>query len=51
MWMSDKPKPQQQLARDFAELVDSLRSGNVVPFLDAFWKTVAREWGGIDVLR
>ena len=49
--MSDKPQPQQQLARDLAELVNVLPAQNVVPFLDAFWKTMAREWVGIDVLR
>ncbi|KAL9089633.1 MAG: hypothetical protein Q9165_005665 [Trypethelium subeluteriae] len=51
MWMSDKPKPQQQLARDLAELVEILPAQNVVPFLDAFWETMAREWVGIDALR
>ncbi|KAI9655313.1 MAG: hypothetical protein M1821_005460 [Bathelium mastoideum] len=51
MWMSDKPKPQQQLARDLAELVQSLQPQNVIPFLDAFWRTIAREWVGIDVFR
>jgi len=51
MWMSDKPRNQQQLARDLAGLVDILPKENVVPFLEAFWKTMAREWGGIDVLR
>ncbi|KAE9968491.1 hypothetical protein BLS_005843 [Venturia inaequalis] len=51
MWMSDKPRNQQQLARDLASLVDDLPKEVVVPFLDAFWKTMSREWGGIDVLR
>ncbi|KAL9074148.1 MAG: hypothetical protein Q9157_004496 [Trypethelium eluteriae] len=51
MWMSDKPKPQQQLARDLAELVQILPPQNVVPFMHAFWKTMAREWVGIDALR
>jgi len=51
MWMSDKPRNQQQLARDLAGLVDILPRKTVVPFLDAFWATMAREWGGIDVLR
>lgn len=51
MWMSDKPRTQQQLARDLASLVDVLHRPNVVPFLEAFWKTMAREWVGIDGLR
>jgi ribosomal RNA-processing protein 1 len=51
MWMSDKPRNQQQLARDLAALVDVLRAGVVVPFLEGFWITMGREWSGIDVLR
>jgi ribosomal RNA-processing protein 1 len=51
MWMSDKPLPQQRLANDLASLVDILPSETALPFLDAFWKTMAREWNGIDVLR
>lgn len=51
MWMSDKPLIQQRLAVDFAALVDTLHPEIVLPFLDAFWKTMAREWNGIDVLR
>jgi ribosomal RNA-processing protein 1 len=51
MWMSDKPRNQQQLARDLASLVNDLPKEVVLPFLDAFWKTMSREWGGIDVLR
>ncbi|KAI9710907.1 MAG: hypothetical protein M1820_002342 [Bogoriella megaspora] len=51
MWMSDGPKAQQQLARALAELVDILPANNAIPFLDAFWRTMAREWVGIDVLR
>jgi len=51
MWMSDKPRTQQQLARDLAGLVDVVPDATAIPFLDAFWKTMAREWSGIDVLR
>ncbi|KIV98892.1 uncharacterized protein PV09_09339 [Verruconis gallopava] len=51
MWMSDKPRNQQQLARDLADLVDVVPRETVVPFLDAFWKTMAREWNGISSLR
>ena len=49
--MSDKPRTQQQLARDLAGLVDILPNEMLLPFLDAFWTTMAREWLGIDVLR
>ncbi|KAF2804830.1 nucleolar protein-like protein NOP52 variant [Mytilinidion resinicola] len=51
MWMSDKPLVQQRLAVDLASLVDTLRPEVVLPFLDAFWKIMAREWGNIDALR
>jgi len=51
MWMSDKALVQQRLASELAGLIDILRAENVIPFLDAFWKTMAREWSGIDALR
>jgi ribosomal RNA-processing protein 1 len=51
MWMSDKPRNQQQLARDLASLIHVLPSATVIPFLTAFWQTMANEWNGIDVLR
>lgn len=50
--MSDKPRTQQQLARDLADLVDVLHpQSNVMGFIEAFWLTMAREWGSIDALR
>jgi ribosomal RNA-processing protein 1 len=51
MWMSDKMRNQQQLARDLADLVDVVPRSTFVPFIDAFWKTIAREWNGIGKLR
>ncbi|KAF2211475.1 hypothetical protein CERZMDRAFT_10296, partial [Cercospora zeae-maydis SCOH1-5] len=51
MFMSDKPRNQQRLARDLAALTDVLAQDNVLPWLQAFWKTIAREWGAIDSLR
>ncbi|KAF2189517.1 nucleolar protein NOP52 variant [Zopfia rhizophila CBS 207.26] len=51
MWMQDKPLHQQHLARDLASLVEVLQQPVVLPFLDSFWKTIAREWGGIEALR
>jgi ribosomal RNA-processing protein 1 len=52
MFMSDKPRNQQLLARDLAELVDVLKSTTAqMNFIAAFWKTMSREWSGIDGLR
>lgn len=51
MWMCDRPRPQQALACDLASLITILPPGTVVPFLRAFWETMAREWTNIDVLR
>ncbi len=52
MWFSDGPRTQQRLAVDLAALLDVMPDdAAVMPFLDAFWKTMAREWNGIDVLR
>jgi len=49
--MQDKMRSQQRLARDLASLVQSLQEDVVLPFIDAFWKTMAREWNGIGALR
>lgn len=50
--MSDKPRNQQQLARDLAALLHVFTTRqNFLTFVDGFWKTVSREWGGIDALR
>lgn len=51
MWMSDKPRNQQQLARDLADLIDALAPANFLGFVSAFWTTMAGEWNGIDRLR
>ena len=52
MWMTANPKPQQRLAEEYASLItDTIAVHNVLPFVDAFWLTLAREWGGIDSLR
>ena len=51
MWMSDRARTQQRLAGDLAGLVDALPASNTLPFLAAFWTTMAREWNGIDMLR
>jgi len=50
--MQDKPRNQQRLARDLADLLDVLTTTeNLLGFIDGFWKTMAREWGNIDALR
>ena len=52
MWLSDKPLNQQRLARDLADLLTILKGReNFLRFVEAFWKTIAREWAGIDALR
>ncbi len=49
--MQDKPALQQRLSRDLASLVHTLRTSVVLPFIRAFWLTIAREWSHIEALR
>lgn len=49
--MCDRPRPQAALCSDLASLIDILPPETVIPFLRAFWHTMAREWTNIDVLR
>lgn len=51
LWMQDKPTLQQRLSRDLASLVPTLRPAVVLPFLRAFFETIAREWKHIEALR
>lgn len=51
MWHADRPITQQRLAADLASLTFALAPANVLAWLEAFWKTIAREWKGIDALR
>ncbi|KAI1480029.1 hypothetical protein K445DRAFT_317398 [Daldinia sp. EC12] len=57
VWMCDRPIPQQNLCAELAGLVATLPTPSddecavVIPFLRAFWATLAREWTSIDVLR
>lgn len=52
LYMSDKPRNQQALARDLADLTSTQKSPAAqIAFLSAFWKTIAREWSAIDYLR
>ncbi|RUP51385.1 LOW QUALITY PROTEIN: nucleolar protein,Nop52-domain-containing protein [Jimgerdemannia flammicorona] len=50
-WMSDKPLVQQALADTLASLVLQMPCHNAIPFVGAFWETMAAEWYGIDRLR
>lgn len=49
--MQDKPALQQRLALDLASLPSMLQTPVVLPFLRAFWLTIAREWQQIEALR
>lgn len=49
--MQDKPALQQRLSRDLASLVSTLRSDVALPFIRAFFLTMAREWTNIEALR
>ncbi|KAI1133979.1 Nop52-domain-containing protein [Hypoxylon sp. FL0543] len=57
VWMCDRPIPQQNLCAELAGLLSILPAPKddecavVIPFLRAFWATLAREWTAIDVLR
>ncbi|KAI1415440.1 Nop52-domain-containing protein [Hypoxylon sp. FL1857] len=57
VWMCDRPIPQQNLCAELADLLSVLPAPKdnegavVIPFLQAFWATLAREWTAIDVLR
>jgi ribosomal RNA-processing protein 1 len=50
--MSDKALVQQALASELANLLLSI-NGNTASFefLGGFWRTIVREWAGIDRLR
>lgn len=51
-WMSDKPRVQQDLAQELAELLLTITSiPSSLSFLEGFWITTVREWNGIDRLR
>lgn len=51
LWMTDRPRPQQALASDLANLVFDLRAPCVVPFLRGFWAVLSKQWPHIDALR
>ena len=50
--MSDKPRVQQDLAQELAELLLTITTiPSSLSFLKGFWITTVREWNGIDRLR
>ena len=50
--MSDKPLVQQALAAELADILLKIPDpSSSLLFLKGFWKTVVREWHGIDRLR
>ncbi|CAK4653766.1 hypothetical protein LEN26_015938 [Aphanomyces euteiches] len=52
IWMSDKPKIQNELAENLSQLVHAFPSAELkMRFLHSFFKTIHREWHGIDGLR
>ncbi|KAL7270008.1 hypothetical protein RUND412_007295 [Rhizina undulata] len=51
MWMSDRPRTQQRLASDLADLLTPMNEKNFLLFLEAFWATISTQWNNIDVLR
>lgn len=51
-WMSDKALVQQALASELANIVLSIDHNSAsFEFLGGFWRTIVREWEGIDRLR
>lgn len=51
LWMTDRPRPQQALASDLANLVSDLQSACVEPWLAAFWSVLGTQWPHIEALR
>ena len=50
--MSDKALVQQALASELANIVLSIDDNAAsLEFLQGFWRTIVREWDGIDRLR
>lgn len=50
--MSDKALVQQALASELANILLSIDSNSAArEFLGGFWRTIVREWEGIDRLR
>ncbi|KAJ3052732.1 ribosomal RNA-processing protein 1 [Rhizophlyctis rosea] len=50
-WMSDKQPIQLHLADRLSSLTLELKSDLPLRYVEAFWKTMAKEWRGLDRLR
>jgi ribosomal RNA-processing protein 1 len=51
-WMSDKALVQQALASELSNILLSIDHNSAsFEFLGGFWRTIVREWEGIDRLR
>lgn len=51
-WMSDKALVQQALASELANIILNVDDSTAaLEFLGGFWRTIVREWEGIDRLR
>jgi ribosomal RNA-processing protein 1 len=48
MWFSDKPRPQQYLARELGELFLDVPVAEFAKFQLAFWVIIAKDWANID---
>ncbi|XP_046851822.1 ribosomal RNA processing protein 1 homolog B-like [Xenia sp. Carnegie-2017] len=52
VWMADKPNVQEELAEVIAQLLHCFQDvSSALDYLHAFYKTICREWHGIDRLR
>ncbi|KAK9240351.1 hypothetical protein V1525DRAFT_385711 [Lipomyces kononenkoae] len=51
MWMTDRPKAQQDMATKLSSLLLITDDANATNFLESFWATICREWNNVDVLR
>ncbi|KAH6610024.1 nucleolar nop52 variant [Trichoderma cornu-damae] len=51
LWMTDRPRPQQALAADLANLLSDLQPACVEPWLAAFWSVLGAQWPHIEALR
>lgn len=49
--MTDRPRPQQALAADLANLASDLQPACVAPWLAAFWAVLGTQWPHIEALR
>jgi len=50
-WHSDKTVVQQQLAHRLSKMQHALQPSAAMMWMSAFWRTMNREWRGIDKLR